>query len=155
MPSCNETLPPTPWGQGHRLQLRLVRNRSRRGVLHLTASGTNASLNNVADAHDETSVIGLNLSVDQWLSNQQVMPDLVKCDVEGAERLVFRGGPATLAKHKLIVFDELLREWSKPFGYHPNDLITVFVQQGCHCFAIGESGVRMITEFIDETPETK
>lgn len=118
------------------------------------AAGTNASLKNVADAHDATSVIGLTLTLDQWVTNQQVVPDFIKCDVEGAELLVFRGGRATLAKHKPIVFAELLRKWSKPFGYHPNDMITFFVELGYQCFAVGENGVRMITEVTDETPET-
>ena len=118
------------------------------------AAGTNASLKNVAGAQDATSVIGLTLTLDQWVNNQKIVPDFIKCDVEGAELLVFRGGRATLVKHKPIVFAELLRKWSKPFGYHPNEMITFFAELGYICFAVGDNGVRIITEVTDETSET-
>jgi FkbM family methyltransferase len=118
------------------------------------AAGTNASLKNVADAQDARSVMGLTLTMDQWVNNQQLAPDFIKCDVEGAELLVFRGGRSTLERHQPIVFAELLRKWSKPFGYHPNDMLTFFADLGYQCFAVGSAGVRRITEVTDETPET-
>lgn len=118
------------------------------------AAGTNASLLNVAGAQDAQRVVGLALTMDQWSANQKVVPDFIKCDVEGAELLVFRGGRATLAQAQPIVFAELLRKWSKPFGYHPNDMLAFFAELGYQCFAVGESGVRGLTEVTDDTPET-
>jgi FkbM family methyltransferase len=116
--------------------------------------GTNASLLNVAGATDARTVVGLTLTLDQWCSNQQVRPDFIKCDVEGAELLVFRGGRQTLSEHRPVVFAELLRKWSKPFGYHPNDMLAYFTELGYECFAVGQSGVRRIDAVTDETPET-
>jgi FkbM family methyltransferase len=118
------------------------------------ASGTNASLLNVAAATDVRKVVGLTLTLDQWCSNQQVQPDYIKCDVEGAELLVFRGGRQTLSEHRPVVFAELLRKWSKPFGYHPNDMLAYFNELGYECFAVGQSGVRHIDAVTDETRET-
>jgi FkbM family methyltransferase len=118
------------------------------------AAGTNASLLNVAGAQDALRVVGLTLTMDQWAVNQKVAPDFIKCDVEGAELLVFRGGRATLAQHRPIVFAELLRKWSKPFGYHPNDMLAFFGELGYQCFAVGEAGVRPLAEVTDDTPET-
>lgn len=117
-------------------------------------AGTNASLKNVAGVDNASVVVGMVLTLDQWVSNQGVVPDFIKCDVEGAELLVFRGGKSTLAAHRPIVFAELLRKWSKPFGYHPNDMLTYFFELGYQCFAVGEAGVRRITEVTDQTPET-
>ncbi len=116
--------------------------------------GTNASLKNVDKAQDAVSIVGLTLTLDQWVDNQKVSPDFIKCDVEGAELLVFRGGRATLMKDRPIVFAELLRKWSMPFGYHPNDMIVFFADLGYQCFAVGSSGVRLITKVTDETQET-
>ena len=116
--------------------------------------GTNASLLNVALATDAQKVVGLTLTLDQWCSNQQVRPDFIKCDVEGAELLVFRGGRLTLSEHRPVVFAELLRKWSKPFGYHPNDMLTYFAELDYECFAVCHSGVRRINSVTDETPET-
>lgn len=118
------------------------------------AGGTNASLLNVAAAKDARTVVGLTLTLDQWCLNQQVAPDFVKCDVEGAELLVFRGGRQTLASQQPIVFAELLRKWSKPFGYHPNDMLAYFAELGYECFAVGSSGVHRLGTVTDETPET-
>ncbi len=118
------------------------------------SAGTNASLLNVAGAHDAQRMVGLTLTMDQWTANHKVAPDFIKCDVEGAELLVFRGGSTTLAQHLPIVFTELLRKWSKPFGYHPNDMLAFFAQMGYRCFAVGEAGVRGIVEVTDDTSET-
>jgi FkbM family methyltransferase len=118
------------------------------------AGGTNASLLNVAAAADARAVVGLTLTLDQWCSNQQVRPDFIKCDVEGAELLVFRGGRQTLTQYRPVVFAELLRKWSKPFGYHPNDMLAYFAELGYECFAVGRPGIRRIDAVTDETPET-
>lgn len=116
--------------------------------------GTNASLKNVSNAQDAVSIVGLTLTLDQWVDNQRIEPDFIKCDVEGAELLVFRGGSETLAKHRPIVFAELLRKWARPFGYHPNDMIAFFAELGYQSFAVGTTGTRRITEVTDATQET-
>ena len=117
-------------------------------------SGTNASLLNVSGTQDARAVVGLTLTLDEWVRNQALAPDFIKCDVEGAELLVFRGGRETLAKHQPIVFAELLRKWSKPFGYHPNDMLGFFAELGYVCYAVGPDGVRPLREVSDTTPET-
>lgn len=116
--------------------------------------GTNASLRNVNDAADARKCIGLTLTLDQWCENLEVKPDFIKCDVEGAELLVFRGARETLMRHKPIVFSELLRKWARPFGYHPNDVLGFFRELGYICYAVGNGGVRQITKVNDETIET-
>lgn len=118
------------------------------------ASGTNASLRNVAGSATAVPVVGFTLTLDQWVSNHGVAPDFIKCDVEGAELLVFRGARQTLATHKPVVFAELLRKWSKPFGYHPNDMLKYFDALGYRCFAVGARGSRAIDSVTDETTET-
>lgn len=118
------------------------------------SAGTNASLLNVAAAEDAQKVVGLTLTLDHWCANHQVQPDFIKCDVEGAELLVFRGARKTLNEHRPVVFAELLRKWSKPFGYHPNDVLAYFTELGYQCFAVGQSGVSHIDDVTDSTPET-
>lgn len=117
-------------------------------------SGTNASLLNVANASDARSVRATITTLDAWTSEQGVVPDFIKCDVEGAELLVFRGAGETLAQHRPRVFAELLRKWSRPFGYHPNDMLRYFADLGYVCFAVGAQGVRSITEVTEQTEET-
>lgn len=118
------------------------------------SGGTNASLKNVADAKDAEPVVGLTLTLDQWVLNQGIAPDFIKCDVEGAELLVFKGGSATLAQHRPVVFTEMLRKWAKPFGYHPNDMINFFAGLGYFCFAVSTAGIRRLAVVNDDTVET-
>lgn len=117
-------------------------------------SSTNASLKNVSDCADAVPVVGLTMTLDQWVANYAVSPDFIKCDVEGAELLVFQGGRQTLATLKPIVFTELLRKWAKPFGYHPNDLIHYFAALDYCCYAIGKGGTKRIDEVNEGTLET-
>ena len=117
-------------------------------------SGVNASLLNVANAADAQKIIGLTLSLDRWCENYQVRPDFIKCDVEGAELLVFRGGKETLIRDKPVIFTELLRKWTKPFGYHPNDMLAYFSELGYLCYAVGKNRVYKIEKVTDETIET-
>ncbi len=80
--------------------------------------------------------------------------DLMKCDVEGAERMVFAGARATLAEDRPVILTEMLRKWSAKYGYHPNDLIADLKGFGYGCHAIGKAGLRSCPEVTEETEET-
>ena len=67
---------------------------------------------------------------------------------------MFRGGRQTLSEYRPVVFAELLRKWSKPFGYHPNDMLAYFNELDYECFAVGQTDVRRIETVTEETPET-
>lgn len=117
-------------------------------------NGTNASLLNVAGRADARRVVGLAMTLDDWAANTGAAPDYLKIDVEGAELWVLEGGAKTLAAHQPRVFLELLRKWSAPFGYHPNDVLRFFAQLGYGCWAVGPQGLRRLHEVSDETVET-
>ena len=80
--------------------------------------------------------------------------DFIKCDVEGAEKLVFEGGIETIKKYKPLIFTEMLRKWSKKFGYHPNDIILLLRNIGYFCYALGPGSYRLIEDITDDTMET-
>lgn len=48
--------------------------------------------------------------------------DFVKCDVEGAELLVLRGGAETLRRTRPLLFLEVSRHWTADFAYQPVDV---------------------------------
>lgn len=124
-------------------------------AFHLApAQGTNASLCNVAGTATAQEVVGLTMRLDDWVQAHRVVPDFIKCDVEGAEWWVFQGGEETLKTHKPAIFTELLRKWSRPFGYHPNDMLAWFAELGYVAIAVGAAGPRRIVEVTEETLET-
>lgn len=81
--------------------------------------------------------------------------DLIKCDVEGGELFVFRGGVQTLSKHRPYVLCEMLRKWSAKFHYHPDEIIQLFSSLNYVCVAIPKYGTKVgyILEHMLETTE--
>ena len=94
-------------------------------------------------------------TLDAFCSAQNIqMLDFIKCDVEGGEWLVFKGGAKTISQLKPIVFTEMLRKWSAKFGYHPNDIIAFFKSLDYSCFYAHNGKLRKIETVTDETSET-
>ena len=80
--------------------------------------------------------------------------DFIKCDVEGAELLVFQGGEDVLREQKPAIFTEMLRKWSAKFDYHPNQIIELFARLGYGCFTISSRKLRRFDRMDDATLET-
>jgi len=58
------------------------------------------------------------LPLDSYVKKQQINKlDFIKCDVEGAELLVFKGGIKTIEKHKPVIFFEAIDNHTKLFDY--------------------------------------
>jgi FkbM family methyltransferase len=95
----------------------------------------NASARNLSDSADVQKIISKTERLDDFFSRSGLMQlDFIKCDVEGAELFVYRGGIETLSKCKPIIFTEMLRKWSGKFGYHPNEIIQLLSGLGYRCF---------------------
>lgn len=98
-------------------------------------SSASASARNITEHPESKQIISQAEKMDDFFTKYDLEKlDFVKCDVEGAELLVYRGGLETLKKYHPIVFTEMLRKWSKKFGYNPNDIIELFTDLGYRCF---------------------
>lgn len=56
--------------------------------------------------------------------------DFLKCDVEGAELWILKGGRATLARLSPLLFLEVNPAWTSDFGSTPDDLVAELHSQG-------------------------
>lgn len=93
--------------------------------------------------------------LDDFCSENSIFPDVIKCDVEGAELLVFQGGINMMAEKKPAIFTEMLRKWAARFDYHPNDIIALLGSAGYSCFVNdGPGKLKRIDTVTDETVET-
>ena len=117
-------------------------------------NGINSSMINVSGNKNSKKINAKMSTLDQCCKDQNIKPNFIKCDVEGAELLVFRGGKETLLIDKPLIFTELLRKWSKPYGYHPNEMINFFDKLGYLCFGIGKHSVCHIEKVTENTVET-
>ena len=94
-------------------------------------------------------------TIDAFLAEQAADKiDIVKCDVEGAELMVMQGATRLLTQDRPVLLLEVLRKWSRAFGYHPNDLISLMAQNGYACFGVGKGSVRQIAAVDEDTLET-
>ena len=78
-----------------------------------------SSLADTFQTNDKIKVKGEIRRLDDYCSEKDILPDFIKCDVEGAELLVFKGAEKILSEARPVVMTELLRKWSKCFNYHP------------------------------------
>jgi FkbM family methyltransferase len=88
----------------------------------------NASLTNVAEKENIQIFKCKVETLDKYIEDENQKIDFIKCDVEGAEFFVFKGGLNTIKKYQPVIFTEMLRKWSAKFNYHPNDIIDFFEQ---------------------------
>jgi FkbM family methyltransferase len=94
----------------------------------------NASSVNVTERQDIQTIMCSVRTLDQFCRQINEKLDFIKCDVEGAELLVFKGGIKTIEKDKPIVFSEILRKWSAKFNYNPNEILELFKSMGYKSF---------------------
>ena len=113
----------------------------------------NASLTNVSGFNNVETIQGTVWKLDRFVHENNTHPDFIKCDVEGAELLVFKGGLKTLERDKPIIFTELLRIWSAKFGYHPDEVIRLLKDIGYRCFSAKEGSLMEFFVITERTTE--
>lgn len=92
--------------------------------------------------------------MDDFIEREKIKIDLIKCDVEGAELNVFKGGERTLKRFRPVIMVEMLRKWSKAFGYHPNDTINFLKNLGYSCFTVSGKKLKKFNIMDEQTLET-
>jgi FkbM family methyltransferase len=114
----------------------------------------NASLANLSDSADAVKVACHFDTLDHFIFSKGLHVDFIKCDVEGAELLVFKGGREVIARDKPVVFSEMLRKWSAKFDYHPNEIIELFNSLGYSCYTIANEVLSSCSHVDESTVET-
>ncbi|MEP7108124.1 MAG: FkbM family methyltransferase [Ferruginibacter sp.] len=113
------------------------------------------SSQNISDDAGAIEIACKVVTLDSYVFEKSIKIDIIKCDVEGAELLVYQGGIQTIERDQPIIFTEMLRKWSAKFGYHPNDIIAFFTMQGYQCFINnGNHQLSIIKEVIESTINT-
>lgn len=114
----------------------------------------NSSLQQLVEIESMTKVKTHVKTLDEVVETLGIAPDFIKCDVEGAELLVFQGSKKTLQTVQPIVYTEMLRKWAAKFNYHPNDIIRYFKDLDYGCFVIRDGKLapfQIVTETTEDT----
>jgi FkbM family methyltransferase len=130
-------------------------NRTVEFFLPKTTGSVAASQRPLFEQQENDRIVARIIRLDDFISERGIKRlDLLKCDIEGAELLMLKGGMDSIGRFRPVIFLELLRKWSKAYGYHPNDVITLLAAQGYHCFAITAAGLERMTEMDDQCEST-
>lgn len=118
-----------------------------------------AMASSMANLRKDKSTVAIECKVkrmDDFISSSLTLKklDFIKCDVEGAELLVFKGALQTIKKYRPMVFSEMLRKWSAKFNYHPNEIISLFDNIGYRCFTSKNNRLTEFFKMDDRTIET-
>jgi len=114
----------------------------------------NASAANLSEREDVDKIICKLTTLDKFINDENISIDFIKCDVEGSELFVFKGGIETIKRDKPIIFTELLRKWAAKFNYHPNEVISLLKRNGYKCFTINKGTLSEVSEINENTIET-
>ena len=114
-----------------------------------------SSAANITENENMTKLECQTNTLDKFVKENNIPKlDFVKCDVEGAEFMVYKGGAETIEKYKPIVFTEMLRKWAAKFEYHPNGIIAFFNQFGYNCYTSHNGKLVPFEKVTEETLET-
>ncbi|MCX5797206.1 MAG: FkbM family methyltransferase [Elusimicrobia bacterium] len=92
--------------------------------------------------------------LDDFTREERLRVDFIKCDVEGAELFVLRGGRETIGRDRPVIFSEMLRKWAAQFEYHPNDIIALLAELGYRCFRLDEGRLSECPKVDESTVDT-
>lgn len=118
---------------------------------------TEAGSTSLKDLHDEIKKIRIKCPVkrlDDFIDRLTSKIHFIKCDVEGAELSVIKGGLKTIQKHQPVLFLEMLRKWSAKFNYHPNQIIKILDSVGYECYYIKGDKLIKIKKIDEKTKAT-
>jgi len=114
----------------------------------------NASIRDLSGSAEVEKVTCRVSTLDRFTEKNDIYPDFIKCDVEGAELFVFKGGIDTIKKSTPIVYTEMLRKWAAKFNYHPNEIIDLFESLGYCCYYINGECISKIAKMDENTVDT-
>ena len=114
-----------------------------------------ASMRNIIDLPNDNKMRFHVRSLDSYIAEKKISRiDFMKCDVEGAELLVLKGGLQSIREFKPKICAEILRKWSRKFGYCANDILLFLAECGYLCFKASGEKLVPVEEITDETVET-
>jgi FkbM family methyltransferase len=85
------------------------------------------------------------ITLDEYAAGLPAL-DFLKCDVEGAERLVLQGGEAAIRRFRPMLFLEICPDWTTSFGYEPAEIVQFLADLGYDRFYLADEELHLLTK---------
>jgi len=80
-------------------------------------------------------------TLDSYVRHQDIQRlDFIKCDVEGAELLVFKGGSESLERFRPAIYTELEDSYTQRLGYQAQEVFAFLTMKGYRPHVLDEQG---------------
>jgi FkbM family methyltransferase len=120
-------------------------------VKHTTASWAEENSDTIIDTYEQVQA----KTLDQYVSEKGLGEiSFIKCDVEGAELLVLKGGVSLLKrKSPPILLLEVCKEWIKDLGYDSKELFEFLMTEfGYRFIYLGRDGLAILPLDFNNIP---
>lgn len=139
-------------GLSNRIIIRQAAVSDREGHIHITNNkfGGNHLLTKKLHNSESVPTIRLDTFV---IQNNIKRIDTIKCDVEGAELLVLKGGEHCISKYHPTIILEIQENWIRRFGYSPSDIFDLLRNHGYNYKLIIGTGISEGSNYKDITTD--
>ena len=69
--------------------------------------------------------------------------DLIKCDIEGAELLAFKGAINTIKNSRPVVYCEIIEEYCNRYNFSSEDVFNYFINLDYNPFLISNNNIEL------------
>lgn len=124
------------------------------GSAHLGAEGREIHFG-TRTAPDLCRIPITTLRLDDWARERDLQRlDLMKIDVEGAEALVIEGGADTIARHRPVIYTELIPGTPQRVGRTIDDVVRPLKEIGFRMF-VGDDALQSLREVDAVSPDAR
>lgn len=111
----------------------------------------NSSVKNLQHTTQAESVQAKFTTLDQCFEFNDKELDFLKCDVEGNELYVIKGGINTISRHLPVISMEIMRKYASEFSYSPNEILALLFKLGYDAFYVDSGLLHKIEQIKEET----
>ena len=81
------------------------------------------------------------ITLDSYIKKHQIKRvDSIKCDIEGSEFFALKGACESIKEFKPCILVEIQKEWTRRFGYDPEEIFSFLYRYGYSYYRITEHG---------------
>lgn len=120
------------------------------GLAHLGTQNDDEPSSGMDLSHEKVTLV----TMDDFCGENNINRlDFIKCDTEGSELFIFRGGQKTIQHLRPSIFCEIEHNHCERYQVNPSEIFDFFHSHDYHAFlpTSGDSGLKRVREYVTRT----